>query len=184
MLDKGKQLYFGSLESGQKYFEALGFLCAKRTSTTDYLLSVTNVQRRRFVDGSAANKRLTTDALNKLWLDSKEYSVLLQSITTTKSTPIVAEAESRLNTNQIDGNHSISIYQQVRICLWRAMLRLKNDLGPPISSLVANGLLGIILGSVYYNLQDTTASFYSRSALLFFTTLLNAFATGFEVSLV
>jgi hypothetical protein len=36
-------------------------------------------------------------------------------------------------------------------------------------------------GSVFYNLPDDTASFYSRGALLFFSILMNAFASALEV---
>jgi len=36
-------------------------------------------------------------------------------------------------------------------------------------------------GSVFYNLDDSTASFYSRGVLLFFAILLNAFASALEV---
>ena len=60
-------------------------------------------------------------------------------------------------------------------------MRLRNDLAPPISAIVGNCILAIILGSVFYNLPETTDSFYSRGALLFFATLLNAFTSGFEV---
>ena len=64
----------------------------------------------------------------------------------------------------------------------RGILRLRNDLSPPLSGILGNCLLSIILGSVFYNLPDTTSSFFGRAALMFFTILLNAFASGFEVS--
>ena len=52
----------------------------------------------------------------------------------------------------------------------------------PIIRDLGNCVLSIILGSVFYNLLQSSASFFGRAALLFFTTLLNAFASGFEVS--
>lgn len=42
-------------------------------------------------------------------------------------------------------------------------------------------LLMLYEGSVFYNLKDNTSSFYSRSVLLFFAILLNAFASALEV---
>lgn len=42
--------------------------------------------------------------------------------------------------------------------------------------------MGIIIGSMFYNLDSTTSSFYNRSVLLFFAILLNAFMSSFEVS--
>jgi len=42
--------------------------------------------------------------------------------------------------------------------------------------------MALIIGSVFYNLQPYTTSFYSRGALLFFAVLLNAFSSALEVS--
>ena len=47
---------------------------------------------------------------------------------------------------------------------------------------ISNGIMALVIGSVFYNLQDNTASFYSRGALLFFAILLNAFSSALEVS--
>jgi ABC-type multidrug transport system permease subunit len=41
--------------------------------------------------------------------------------------------------------------------------------------------MALIIGSVFFNLQDTTNSFYSRGALLFFAVLLNAFSSALEI---
>lgn len=42
--------------------------------------------------------------------------------------------------------------------------------------------MALIIGSVFYNLQENTGSFYSRSALIFFAILMNAFGSALEVS--
>lgn len=41
--------------------------------------------------------------------------------------------------------------------------------------------MALIIGSVFYNLEDNTGSFYSRGALIFFAVLLNGFSTALEV---
>ena len=71
---------------------------------------------------------------------------------------------------------------QVRLCLIRTIQVLRNDFALPLSSIIGNGMMSIILGSMFYNLQEDTASFLGRSVLLFFTILLNAFLDAFEVS--
>lgn len=43
--------------------------------------------------------------------------------------------------------------------------------------------MGAITGSVFYNLKLDTSSFYSRGALIFFATLINATSSAFEVCL-
>lgn len=42
-------------------------------------------------------------------------------------------------------------------------------------------MIALIISSVFYNLPSTTSSFYSRGALLFFATLLNAMSSAIEV---
>lgn len=41
--------------------------------------------------------------------------------------------------------------------------------------------MGLIIGSVFYNLRVDTSSFYSRGALIFFATMINATSSAFEV---
>lgn len=76
--------------------------------------------------------------------------------------------------------YQLPLPRHLGLCAARGFIRLRNDLAPPISSLVGNCLIGIVLGTVFINLRDNTSRFFARSALLFFSTLLNAFVTGFE----
>jgi ATP-binding cassette subfamily G (WHITE) protein 2 (PDR) len=41
--------------------------------------------------------------------------------------------------------------------------------------------MALVIGSVFYNLQLDTNSFYQRGALLFFAILMNAFGSALEV---
>ena len=50
-----------------------------------------------------------------------------------------------------------------------------------LSGLFGNSIMALIIGSVFYNLEDNTGSFYSRGALLFFAVLLNGFSSALEV---
>ena len=65
----------------------------------------------------------------------------------------------------------------------RGFRRLRNNFSVPISGIVGNAILGTIIGSVFYNLQPDTGSFYGRGVLIFFATLLNATSSAFEVCL-
>jgi ATP-binding cassette, subfamily G (WHITE), member 2, PDR len=51
-----------------------------------------------------------------------------------------------------------------------------------LTGMIGNTIMALIIGSVFYNLQDNTASLYSRGALLFFGVLLNAFSSALEVN--
>jgi ATP-binding cassette, subfamily G (WHITE), member 2, PDR len=71
---------------------------------------------------------------------------------------------------------------QVKLCVRRGFQRLRGDLSLFFTAMIGNTVMALIIGSVFYNLQDNTASLYSRGALLFFGVLLNAFSSALEVS--
>lgn len=50
-----------------------------------------------------------------------------------------------------------------------------------LTSVFGNIALSLIVASVFYNLDETTNSFFQRGALLFFAILLNAFASALEI---
>lgn len=64
----------------------------------------------------------------------------------------------------------------------RGFQRLKGDASLTTSQLIGNFIMALVIGSVFYDLQPTTNSFYSRGALLFFAVLLNSFSSALEVS--
>jgi ATP-binding cassette subfamily G (WHITE) protein 2 (PDR) len=70
---------------------------------------------------------------------------------------------------------------QVKLCIRRGFQRLSGDKSLLLTGIIGNTLMALIIGSVFYNLQDNTANLYSRGALLFFAILLNAFASALEV---
>ena len=84
------------------------------------------------------------------------------------------------------------------LCVDRGFQRLKGDASLTISRVVANTILAVVvgeleldiygnpitncsIGSMFYNLDYKTASFHSRSVLIFLAILLNAFASALEV---
>ena len=71
---------------------------------------------------------------------------------------------------------------QVKLCVRRGFQRLRGDLSLLLTGMIGNTIMALIIGSVFYNLQDNTASLYSRGALLFFGVLLNAFSSALEVN--
>lgn len=79
--------------------------------------------------------------------------------------------------------HWIPIHLQILITLQRGFQRLRNLPGPVIGSVVANGILALVIGSVYYDLPETSNSMDRRALLIFLSTLLTALSPAFEVSL-
>lgn len=51
ILDKGRQVYFGTASEARAYFENLGYRSLPRQSTPDYLTGCTDPNERQFADG-------------------------------------------------------------------------------------------------------------------------------------
>jgi hypothetical protein len=60
---------------------------------------------------------------------------------------------------------------------------MRNNPVPVISGMIGQMILAIVIASVYYNLEPTTASFDRRATLLYFGLMLNAMSPAFEACL-
>ncbi|EKG14158.1 ABC-2 type transporter [Macrophomina phaseolina MS6] len=77
--------------------------------------------------------------------------------------------------------YTLSYGQQVWLCLWRCIKRLKADPSLTITQFIGNAVMALIIGSVFYNLKDDSEHLFQRGAVIFFAILLNAFGSALEV---
>jgi ATP-binding cassette subfamily G (WHITE) protein 2 (PDR) len=85
------------------------------------------------------------------------------------------------NSRRAKSPYTLDYFQQVQLCLWRGLLRLKGDPSLTITQLVANFILSVVVGSVFYNLPENSSSFFPRGSLIFFSILINATGSSLEV---
>lgn len=76
----------------------------------------------------------------------------------------------------------LSFLEQVAMCTGRGYQRLRRDGTITITGVIVNSFLALVISSAFYNLDETTNSFYSRGVLIFLSLLMNAFASAMEVS--
>ncbi|KAH0536023.1 hypothetical protein FGG08_007090 [Glutinoglossum americanum] len=193
VLYEGRQIFFGSCREAKAFFTDMGFECPQRQTTADFLTSLTNPDERLIKPGYEHRTPRSPDEFVTAWENSPQYTKLIQGIDKyNKKYPIggksVAEFTASRRAQQaehqrVQSPYTLSLYQQVMLCVERGFQRLRGDASLTISGIVANSLMALIIGSIFYNLQENTASFYSRSVLLFFAILLNAFASSLEILL-
>lgn len=82
---------------------------------------------------------------------------------------------------RVTSPYTLSYVGQVALCLRRGFWRLKGDPSLTFTQLFGNFVMALVISSIFYNLPQTTDSFFSRSAILFFAILLNAFGSALEV---
>ncbi|KAI1177053.1 ABC-2 type transporter-domain-containing protein [Nemania sp. FL0916] len=191
VLYEGRQIFFGRADAAKQYFIDLGFECPARQTTPDFLTSMTSPIERIVRDGFKDRAPRTPDEFAAAWKNSPEYAALQVEIEEYKKEHPIggpdAEAfrasrrEQQAKGQRANSPFTLSYLQQIKLCLWRGWLRLKGDPSITVGSLIGNFIMSLIVGSVFYNLQPTTSSFYQRGALVFFACLLNAFASALEI---
>ncbi|KAF2185804.1 hypothetical protein K469DRAFT_750126 [Zopfia rhizophila CBS 207.26] len=200
VLHKGKQIYFGPAQDAERYFVDMGFgRPSKTTSTADFLTALTHPPEASLLirPGFEGSVPETAEDLATRWRSSPERENLLSEIADfEREYPLGGQAGSnqmqllrkakgthlkRGLSRSLNNAFTLSLWEQFLLCLNRGMMRLRNQIQVPVSNVFANGMLALIVGSIFYNLSDTTASFYGRGVLVFFATMLNGFMSGFEV---
>jgi len=192
VLYEGRQIFFGKATEARQYFINLGFECPPRATTPDFLTSMTSPQERIVRRGFEGRAPRTPDEFAAAWKASNEYKVLQAEIEHFKDKHALngpdAEAfRANKKAQQAKGQRSkspftLSYIQQVQLCLWRGFRRLIGDPSLTLGALIGNFIMSLIIGSVFYNLDMTTGSFFKRGALVFFACLMNAFSSALEVS--
>lgn len=193
VLYDGRQIFFGRADEAKQYFVDLGFYCPARQTTPDFLTSMTSpTERFQYVRPGFRDKvPRTPDEFVSRWKNSPQFRALQAGIEQFKTEyPIggpdaaafrQSKAAQQARTQRVKSPFMLSYWQQVRLCLWRGWRRWKGDPSLTVGGLVGNFIMALIVGSVFYNLQGTTSSFFQRGALVFFACLLNAFSSALEV---
>lgn len=191
VLYEGRQIFFGRITEAKKYFVNMGFHCPDRQTDADFLTSMTSPLERIVREGFEGRTPRTPDEFAQRWLDSPERAALLQEIDAYEQRyPIGGEASQRFKEarklekakgQREKSPYTLSYGDQIKLCLWRGFVRLRADPSLTLTALIGNFVMALIIASVFYNLQPTTSSFFSRSALLFFAVLMNAFSSALEI---
>ncbi|KIX05655.1 uncharacterized protein Z518_03627 [Rhinocladiella mackenziei CBS 650.93] len=191
LLYDGRQNFFGSTKKAKDYFINLGFKCSDRQTDADFLTSMTSPVERIVRPGYEQKVPRTPDEFAERWRQSPEYEALRKEIAKFEEDhPIggpdvqefVDSRRMRQSKNTRPGSpYTLSYVQQIKLCLWRAFVQLKADPGITLTQLIGNFGMSLIISSVFYNLDTTAGSFYSRGALLFFAIMMSAFGSALEI---
>ncbi|KAL7621630.1 Multidrug resistance protein [Parahypoxylon ruwenzoriense] len=183
LLYEGRQIYFGPGDTSVDYFTRMGFVKPSRATVPDFLTSLTNPEERVIRKGYEDRVPRSPDEFATRWRESIESKTLSAEIEDFNSIhcPYQTTGTGSRTLRLLAGAYALSIYSQISICIQRGFLRLKENAAPGISALIANTILGVVIGSVYYNLDETTNSLDKRSILLFFALMNSAFSPAFEI---
>ncbi|KAF7555659.1 hypothetical protein G7Z17_g1989 [Cylindrodendrum hubeiense] len=191
VLYEGRQIFFGRADEAKQYFINLGFECPIRQTTADFLTSMTAPDERIIRSGFKSKAPRTPEEFAAAWKNSAQYHALQAEIEQYKINHFndgsAAEAfRTSKQAQQAKGQRMKSPYilsypQQIQLCLWRGWKRFINDPGVTVGAVIGNFIMSLIVGSIFYNLKQTSSTFFQRGALIFFACLLNAFSSALEI---
>ncbi|KIW99404.1 uncharacterized protein Z518_11392 [Rhinocladiella mackenziei CBS 650.93] len=191
LLYEGRQIFFGPTNKAKAYFTNMGFECPERQNEADFLTSMTSPVERIVKPGYENRVPRSPDEFAQRWRESPERQALLEEISRFEQEHPIGGPdfevfkESR-RTQQAKNTrpgspYTLSYTQQIQLCLWRAFVQLKGDPSITLTQLIGNFCMALIISSVFYDLDETAGSFYSRSALLFFAIMMSAFGSALEI---
>ncbi|KAK2063441.1 hypothetical protein LY76DRAFT_535057 [Colletotrichum caudatum] len=190
---EGRQIFFGRTTDAKRYFINLGFECPARQTIPDFLTSMTAASERVVRPGWESRVPRTPDEFAACWNASNECQALKEQVEQYKAAHPLdgpdadvfrSQKQSVQAKNQrLKSPFILSYGQQVRLCLWRGFRLLKGDPSLTFFSLFTNVGQALIISSLFYNLSETTSAFYNRSAVIFVSILINAFASALEILL-
>lgn len=191
VLYEGRQIYFGPASEAKQFFIDMGFYCPPRQTTADFLTSLTNPAERRVRPGFEGRVPNTPDEFVARWKESQQRKALFAEIEQfqaenplggdTYQSFIDSRAKEKAKGTRAKSPYTLSYMMQVRLCFWRGWKRLQGDASNTLVMVFGNTIMALIISSMFFNLPETTDSFYARGALLFFAILMNAFASALEI---
>ncbi|KAF2680334.1 hypothetical protein K458DRAFT_373583 [Lentithecium fluviatile CBS 122367] len=176
LIDGGECCYFGPTKSAVQYFKDLGFEMPERSTSADFLTSVSSEYQRKirpgFEDWIPRNPRefaeafRASDQRSRNQVDIAQFEAKLYNMMEKRM-----DAQSSATKTK---NYSLPFWKQVLVLAHRQSLVLKGD--PQTLAGKWGGVLfeAIIVGSLFFNMPRTSEGIFLRGGVLFFMLLFNA----------
>ncbi|KAF9691287.1 hypothetical protein EKO04_010765 [Ascochyta lentis] len=192
VIDSGRQVYFGPADEARAYFEGLGFLEKPRQTTPDYLTGITDKHEREYKAGrDETNTPSTPEALaeafnkseiaSRLATEMSQYHASMEEEKHVYEDFQTAVKEGKRHASK-KSVYSIPFHLQVWALAKRQFLLKWQDKFSLVVSWFTSLVIGIIIGTVWLDLPDTSAGAFTRGGVLFIALLFNAFQAFSELA--
>lgn len=187
----GRQIYFGPSEEAKEYFERMGFECPARQTTAEFLTAITDANGRIVKPGFESKVPKTADEFELYWRNSPEFARLKEEIrqynaqnprdVTLKRFRDASDSE-RMKRQRPKSRYMITFGRQLSLVMKRGIDRVKGDMAFTLISVFAAVFQSLIIGSLFYNISNSTTGAFSRGGAIFFSLLYNALNSLAEVN--
>ncbi|KAJ6049546.1 uncharacterized protein N7446_007126 [Penicillium canescens] len=175
LIEDGKCAFFGPSQDAKVYFERLGFECPPRWTTPDFLTSVSDPHARRVKAGWEGRIPRTADQFQAAYRQSNTFKSTLVDIERFEEEMKNKEHEREAaRKNMKQKNYTVPFHKQVWILTHRQFLVMFGDRQSLIGKWSVITFQALIVGSLFYNLPQTSAGVFTRGGVMFFILLFNA----------
>ncbi|KAH3663725.1 hypothetical protein OGAPHI_005127 [Ogataea philodendri] len=176
----GRQIYFGPATEGVAYFQKLGFQKGARETSAEFLTSVTDPLARVVAPGFENSAPKTAEEFEARWLSSPEFKALKAKIAEKKASYNPSATFDNFRAVQLREKQSltrpssryvVNYIEQLKLCTVRGFQNIANNTAYTATLLVAAVVQALIVGSLYYNIPQSTVGSFSRGGVIFFAFL-------------
>ncbi|TFK38228.1 pleiotropic drug resistance ABC transporter [Crucibulum laeve] len=187
---EGRMAYFGRADQAKEYFINMGYEPVNRQTTPDFLVAVTDPNGRIPRAGFSNIPRTAVEFADH-FQKSRAGELNREEIRTYKQAHVGSPeqvhayresvwAERSRHANK-KSPYTISIPMQAKAVMLRRAQILSGNNTATIANLVSFILQGIIVGTVFVKVPETTSAFFSRGGVLFFALLFSALSSMAEI---
>ncbi|KAH4908209.1 hypothetical protein HBI80_056770 [Parastagonospora nodorum] len=176
LIDGGECCYFGPTHSAVQYFKDLGFEMPERSTSADFLTSLSSEHQRKIRPGFEDWIPRNPSEFAEAFRASDQRSSNLMEITQFESR-LYGMMEKRRDAQSSatrTKNYALPFWKQVWILAHRQALVLKGD--PQTLAAKWGGVVfeAVIIGSLFFDMPKTSDGIFLRGGVLFFMLLFNA----------
>jgi ATP-binding cassette subfamily G (WHITE) protein 2 (SNQ2) len=184
LIDQGKCCYFGPADQAAKYFENLGFERPGRWTTADFLTSVTDEHERKLREGHEDRIPRSAEQFSEAFQKSEQHKNNLSEMEDfhTATEELIEERHEHQGKETKTKNFTIPFHKQVLACTKRQFLVMVGDRQSLVGKWGGIFFQALIVGSLFYNLPQTSAGAFTRGGVLFFMLLFNALLAMAELT--
>ncbi|KAF3906004.1 hypothetical protein ABW21_db0204491 [Orbilia brochopaga] len=177
LIDSGREIYFGPASEARQYFEDLGYEPQPRSTTADFLTSITNTSERRIRKDMEGRVPITPEELETAFRQSKyfkqvhteldEYDAGLKHEEPAKNfAQAVSNEKSRGSGKK--SPYVVSFFTQVATLTEREFLLKLQDLTALRNYFVNVTIISLIIGALFYKIpRDSGGTFLTGGAAFF-----------------
>ncbi|NXB71007.1 ABCG2 protein, partial [Donacobius atricapilla] len=191
LLAAGRVLYHGPAQKAIEHFQSIGYQCEPYNNPADFFLDIINGDSTA-VAMNKADESNTAESTE----ECSEYDKTLAEQLAEKYSNSAYYRETKAHLESISsGNkkktkgffrqitYANSFFHQLK---WVSRRTFKNLLGNPqasIAQLLVTALLGLIVGAIYFGLEENSAGIQNRVGAMFFLTTNQCFSSVTAIEL-